>query len=121
APSSTPASSASVPSGEPTNTTTGSSPAALRSASVRQLFTRQTEFVAASGRFTVVKPVEPTARVVHASAGGELQVALAGFPASSPAFMTVYGPRTVSQAGGGPNYPLFRDLPIVMTNAAGEA
>jgi hypothetical protein len=80
--------------------------------------------VAASGRLTVVAPPQPTAVIPNGprgfSAGDQLQVSLAGFPANSAVFLTLYGPGTTG-ADGSKAYPLLADLPAARSNAAGEA
>jgi hypothetical protein len=85
----------------------------------RQLAAFRGGFVAASGRFTVVRPTEPRAEVIggRPAAGQQLLVSLAGFSPSSAVFLTLYGPGTRSST----TFPLFLDLPALTTNASGEA
>jgi hypothetical protein len=71
--------------------------------------------IAASGRFTVLRPATLRAVVVSDQLPAQLEVSLAGFPGNSAIYLSLYGPLQQQ------TYPLLLDLPVVTANAAGEA
>lgn len=113
------------PTSPPTASSTASSSSTLSEEStilrpnfptLRRLTTRvKADFIAASGRFTVVRPTAPRAVIIDDRLPAELEVSLAGFPGNSAIYLSLYGPLEQQ------SYPFLRDLPVVTTNAAGEA
>ena len=81
------------------------------------------ENIAASGSFTIIPATAPRAAVGNqfVAAGRQLQVYIAGFPANSDIYLTIYGPGIPAAAPGQVNYPLLLDLPGATANANGDA
>jgi hypothetical protein len=59
-------------------------------------------------------------QIVRLAPGQTALVAIAGFPASSPVYPTVFGPAEHQDSNMG-RFPLHEDLPAVRTNSLGEA
>jgi hypothetical protein len=92
--------------------------AAASSSPARQRVTLWQSSLVSSGRFTVAQPTEPRAKTIvrRPTTGQQLLVSLAGFPPHSSVFVTLYGPGSRSAT----TFPLFLDLPSLITNANGE-
>ena len=103
----------------PTATASNTSLAANLSAPIEQRAAVSHSSVSSSGRFTVVRPSKPVAESINdgLSAGNQLLVSLAGFPSNSAVFLTIYGPGAFDTR----TFPLFLDLPVLVTNTNGEA
>jgi hypothetical protein len=73
----------------------------------------------ASGNFTVAQATEPAAETISGliTVGQQIFVSLAGFPANSTVFMSLYGPSSSSPKP----VPVFADLPAIITSGTGEA
>jgi hypothetical protein len=74
-----------------------------------------TDFIAASGKFTVTEPTTAVAAVITDQLPARLEISMAGFPSDAAIYLSLYGPLT------GQVYPLLLDLPEVTANGFGEA
>jgi hypothetical protein len=91
------------------------------------------EDVDAAGSFTITPPPGRSAAIVAQAqsqafglpvviaAGGQLQIALAGFLANSIAYPSIYGPGMPGPESGETDYQPLADLPAVAISANGDA